>query len=197
MQEYGIGYLIIFGEVLNFFGFEGGVEVVPEEEKLVYNSVFPVGPSMSTGSFDVIVVNICIEESFMEIPVDFEEEVACSAIENDVNVTVFDSVDLVNCRMDGPSVKVLIFVSESFLHSPSVGERSDVETAAHASGISEDVGVSHGKKHCTMSTHTVSCNCAEFWIGDSRIVLVDIFDQFVGDKSFKLHCGVQRGVPVP
>lgn len=152
---------------------------------------------MSAGSFDVIVVYFCIEESFMEVPVDFEEEVACSTIENYVNVTVFDSVNLVYCRVEGPSVKVLIFVSEPFLHAPSVGERSDVEAAAHASGISEDVGVSHCKKHSTMSSHAVSCNCAEFWIGDSRIVLVDISDQFVGDESFKLHSGVQRGVPVP
>ena len=87
-----------------------------------------------------------------------EEEITDTTIENDSQIVVFETVQLVDNRMIVPCIKVLIAFADILLHPPVVRKRPNVKTATGTTYGTEYVFVADSIPHGTVSTHAEAGN---------------------------------------
>lgn len=172
-------------------------ELAVEIEEVVEEGVGPVGMAVATGSGDVIVGDFLDHQSLVQAVVDAGEKVVDTAVEDDVDITGFQTVDIVDYRRLGPALRVLVVVAEIILYVPALGEGQDVDTARHAAGIAEYIRMAEGQIKGTVATHAETGYGPVAGVGYGRIVAVDIFYQFIGNESLHLHFVIDGGVEIP
>ena len=74
-------------------------------------------------------VDLIFQQLLMEVVIHFEKEIAVTAIEDNSQFTVLDTVNLHDCRMSVPNLLIVALVSEQLVHLPIIGERSDIDSA--------------------------------------------------------------------
>lgn len=118
------------------------IEELLEEDDLIIHRVLPILPVMRSGTDQEIMVDLIFQQFLVEVVIHFEKEIAVTAIEDNSQLAVFDTVDLHDCRVTVPDLLIVALVSELLAHFPVVGERTDIDSATRASG---------GAKHILMT----------------------------------------------
>ena len=84
-------------------------------------------------------VDLIFQQLLMEVVIHFEKEIAVTAIEDNSQFTVLDTVNLHDCRMSVPNLLIVALVSEQLVHLPIIGERSDIDSATRTTGRTKHI----------------------------------------------------------
>jgi len=84
-------------------------------------------------------VDLIFQQLLMEVVIHFEKEIAVTAIEDNSQFTVLDTVNLHDCRMIVPNLLIVALVSELLAHLPIIGERSDIDSATRTTGRTKHI----------------------------------------------------------
>ena len=141
---------------------------------------------MGTRTYDKIVTDTSLEEFLMEFPVDFQKEIFRSAVDDQGEISILDAVQLGHDRVGIPAALVFCFLTQVVAHSPAFWERTDVYTAAGTSGCSEQILVTEGQPHTSVSAHAESGDGPSLAVFDGGIAGVAPGGQLPGYKGIKL-----------
>lgn len=97
---------------------------------------------MAAGAFDVVVIDLFIEQLLVEATIDREEEIFDSAIDDEPEVMILQVVDKGDHGILIPIVFVFGDGSEILFDAPVVGEGTKVDTAAGRASCAVGVFVS-------------------------------------------------------
>lgn len=164
---------------------------------MVVDAVAPEGAVVAAGAFDVVVVDLFIQQFLMEAAIYGKEEVVYAAVEDQPQIAVVKIVHGVDDGMGLPAFLVGSVVTKVFFYSPVVWKRAEVHTAAGSACCAKQVAVADGQVEGAMSTHAEPGDGAVLLIALCRVVVVDIGDEFVGDKGFVADGRVNGAVEVP
>ena len=106
-------------------------------------------------------------------------------------------LDQVDDRMFLPYFLIFTFFAQPFTHIPVIGERTDIDTAACASGCTENILMTEREPHGAVASHAQTGDGACRAVFYCRVVGVDIIDQLLSDKSFIAVRRIDRTVPIP
>ena len=168
-----------------------------EEKKLVVDRILPIISVVGARTDNEVMLNLVFQQFLVEIVVYLKEEIIIAAVEEDGEVAIFQSADLVDSRMLVPNRLILAFCSQQQRHPPVIREGADVQPAAHAGHCAEHVFMPQGKPHRSVPTHAQACDGASRTVGTGRIVRVDVLNQFFGDKRFVAIGRIDGAVPIP
>src|ERR1700759_3755207 len=120
----------------------------------------------------------------MQGAVDVEEEIVYAAVEDDLQITVFEIVGSMEHGVVLPHGFVRRVVSKVFFDIPVVGEGGEIYTAAGGACCAVKVFVMHGEIEGAMAAHAQARDGAMGAVGYCGIMTVDISDELFADEGF-------------
>ena len=111
---------------------------------MVINWFIPVSVVVVAGTSDILVAYIAIQQLLMKVVVYFEKEIIEAAIEDDIQVAIFDVLYLVDNGMFFPCIFVLVHFAEQFAHPPVFREWTDVNTSTCAASGTKCLDMADG-----------------------------------------------------
>src|SRR5690606_39659130 len=103
----------------------------------------------------------------------------------------------VHHRIFVPGRWVFGIAAQSFAKVPVIGERTDIDSAAHASCRPEDILVPESQVKRPVSPHAESGYGPSFRTGERLIFLIHPTYQLLGNVGFITECRIFRTIEIP
>ena len=153
-------------------------EPVTEEQELIFDGIHPIIPIMISRTRSELVRDFCFYELLVQVAVHLIEEITGSAVDGDVQCTGFKKVYHIDHGVVLPVLRVLLNGTQTLRQIPSRRERTDIHAAGETSHRTEDILMSDGIVHRSMTSHRVAGDGTALAVLDGAEVAVNEFDKF-------------------